>query len=65
MHRGVTVLDGKGWYSKEDGKILLVVVRKSETNMVLRFIKEIDKTAFISVGSVMGVHGQGFDKIKN
>ena len=62
--RGVTLLDGTGWYTKEDTKIVMSVVRKKETSAIFRKIKEIDPDAFISMGSVMGVYGQGFDKIK-
>lgn len=62
--RGVTVLDGKGWYTQQDVKVLLTIVRKKETSMLFRAIKEIDPNAFISMASVMGVYGQGFDKIK-
>lgn len=62
--RGVTLLDGSGWYTKEKTKIVMSVVRKKETGAIFRKIKEIDSDAFISMGSVMGVYGQGFDKIK-
>ncbi len=62
--RGVTVLDGTGWYTKENVKVIMTVVRKKETSIIFRNIKEIDPNAFISMGSVMGVYGQGFDKIK-
>jgi len=62
--RGVTVIDGTGWYSKEQIKIVMTVVRKRESSMIFRKLKEIDPDAFISMGSVMGVYGQGFDKIK-
>lgn len=64
MSRGVTVLDAEGWYSKQSEKVLLVMVRKVEANYLLSMIKQIDKQAFISVGSVMGVYGRGFDAIK-
>lgn len=64
LHRGVTVLDGTGWYSKEELKVVMVVVRKPEALEVFRIVKEIDPTAFISQGSVMGVYGEGFDTIK-
>lgn len=64
MHRGVTVLDGKGWYSKQDTKVLMVLTRKSDLNLMLRYIKQIDTTAFLSVSSVNGVYGKGFDTIK-
>ena len=62
--RGVTVLDGKGWYTQQDVKILMTIIRKKETSILFRKIKEIDSEAFISMGSVMGVYGEGFDKIK-
>jgi uncharacterized membrane-anchored protein YitT (DUF2179 family) len=62
--RGVTLLDGMGWYTKKDTKVVMSVVRKRETSAIFRKIKEIDPEAFISMGSVMGVYGEGFDKIK-
>ncbi|SHF66493.1 Uncharacterized membrane-anchored protein YitT, contains DUF161 and DUF2179 domains [Mariniphaga anaerophila] len=62
--RGVTILDGKGWYTREATKIIVSVVRKKETSQIFRKIKEIDPEAFITMGSVMGVYGKGFDKIK-
>ncbi len=64
LHRGVTVLDGKGWYSKQDTKVLMVLTRKSDLNLLLRYIKQIDSQAFLSVSSVNGVYGKGFDSIK-
>ncbi|MBQ7222522.1 MAG: YitT family protein [Bacteroidales bacterium] len=64
VHRGVTVLDGQGWFTKNDSKLLLIVVRKQETNTILQLVKEIDNSAFVSVTSVMGVYGKGFEQIK-
>lgn len=64
MSRGVTLLDSKGWYSKEEGKVLLVLVRKTESNILFKIVKEADKDAFMSVASVTGVYGRGFDMIK-
>lgn len=64
MRRGVTVLPAKGWYSKEDKQVIMVVTRKSDLNLLLRYVKTIDSEAFLSVSSVMGVYGQGFDTIK-
>lgn len=62
--RGVTALDGKGWYTQNNVTVLMTIVRKKETSILFRKIKEIDPEAFISMASVMGVYGQGFDKIK-
>ncbi len=65
LHRGATVLDGQGWYSKEPVKVVMVLTRKTDLSMLLRYIKGIDSDAFVSVGSVTGVYGKGFDTIKN
>lgn len=62
-HRGATVLDAKGWYSKNQHNIVMVVCRKRDTSVVLKIIKEVDPDAFITVGSVMGVYGKGFDAL--
>lgn len=62
--RGVTLLDGTGWYTKEETKVVMSVVRKKETSAIFRKIKHIDPDAFISMGSVMGVYGQGFEKLE-
>jgi len=64
LHRGVTALEGKGWYTKEKGTVLVVVTRKQELKFLLNVIKEEDPQAFLSVGSVSGVYGAGFDVIK-
>ena len=64
MKRGVTVIPAKGWYSKEERQVLMVVTRKTDLNLLLRYVKNIDPDAFLSVSTVMGVYGQGFDTIK-
>ena len=63
VHRGVTLIDSQGWYSKKESKIVMVVCRKRETSMILKFVKTIDPEAFMTVGSVMGVYGKGFQTI--
>lgn len=64
LHRGVTVLDGKGWYTKHNTEVLMIITRKTDLNILLKYINRIDSNAFISVNSVTGVYGQGFDTIK-
>ncbi|HAJ99130.1 MAG TPA: YitT family protein [Bacteroidales bacterium] len=63
--RGVTLLQGKGWYTKEDVAMLMVVVKRYESGAVFRVVKEVDPKAFITMGSVMGVYGQGFEPIRS
>ncbi len=65
LHRGVTVFNGKGWYTKHDTEVVMVVTRKADLNVFLKCINSIDPSAFISVSSVTGVYGQGFDKFKS
>ena len=65
IRRGVSVISTEGWYSKQDGKVLVVVARKSEMNAILASIKRIDPSAFTSVSTTMGVFGAGFDHIKH
>ncbi|MCM1318811.1 MAG: YitT family protein [Muribaculaceae bacterium] len=63
-HRGVTVMDGMGWYSKHEVKILLVWCRKIESVTMFRIIKSIDPDAFIAQSKANGVYGKGFDTMK-
>ncbi len=64
VNRGVTILDGTGWYSKEPVKVITVVARKNESIKIFRIVKEEDPNAFISQSSAIGVYGEGFDIIK-
>lgn len=64
MKRGVTIVPTKGWYSKEDGNVVMVVTRKADLNLLLKYVKAIDPDAFLSVSTVMGVYGKGFDTIR-
>lgn len=64
VRRGVTLLDSEGYYSKQQGKILLVICRKNEVNMIFRLIREVDDEAFVTVSNVSGVYGQGFDVMR-
>lgn len=64
LHRGVTVIDGTGWYSKENQKVIITLVRKNEASDLYRIIRSIDDKAFITVANVMGVFGRGFEELK-
>lgn len=64
VHRGVTVIPGKGWYSKQEVDILIVLTRKYESQDVLAYIKHTDPHALVSQSFCHGVFGEGFDKIK-
>ena len=62
--RGVTFIKGVGWYTKSENDILMIIVKRMEYQMVFRIVKEEDPEAFVSISTVMGVYGQGFDAIR-
>ena len=62
--RGLTIIDGTGWYTGRNVKVIMTVVRQRESPEIFRKIKELDPDAFISLNKVMGVYGKGFDKLK-
>jgi uncharacterized membrane-anchored protein YitT (DUF2179 family) len=63
-HRGCTLLDGTGWYTKKASKVIVVMAKKTESVTIFRIVKSIDPDAFISQSSVIGVYGRGFEQIK-
>ncbi len=63
-HRGCTLLDSEGYYSKQNSKILMVIARQKESNTIFRIVKSIDPDAFITQSNVIGVFGKGFDVLK-
>ena len=63
-HRGVTVINATGFYSGKEQKMLFVLAKKRESSIIFRLIKDVDPHAFVSQSAVIGVYGEGFDKIK-
>jgi uncharacterized membrane-anchored protein YitT (DUF2179 family) len=63
-HRGVTIMDGEGWYSHQNVKILMVWCRKIESVTIFRIVKSIDPLAIITQSNVSGVYGKGFDQMR-
>ena len=61
---GVTILDGHGWYTGHQMKVLCILAKKRESLNMFRLIKMIDPQAFVSQSSVIGVYGEGFDEMK-
>lgn len=64
IHRGVTVIKGAGWFTKQERTILLVLAHRTDKQDILRVIKQEDSTAFISISKVQGVFGQNFSELK-
>ena len=60
LGRGVTVLQGRGGYTRRDKHVLMLVVRRNSFAQTLKAVKQIDKQAFIFVTDATEVHGEGF-----
>ena len=64
LDRGVTVIQGMGWYTKKNRDILLIMLDQKQFLPLSRTIKEMDPKAFISVAPTHSVYGEGFSEIK-
>ncbi|HOD55181.1 MAG TPA: YitT family protein [Candidatus Cloacimonadota bacterium] len=64
MNRGVTLLNGRGWYSNENIEVVMTMIHKSQAGELMRIVSEVDKQAFVSMARVMGVYGKGFEQLR-
>ncbi len=60
LARGVTSLQGKGMYTRQEKNVLFCVVKRRQLVSVKNMILSIDPKAFISIGDVREVVGSGF-----
>ena len=60
VERGTTIIDGKGGYTNNDKKILLVVVSSDELEKLIKIVNNHDSSAFVVISEVKDVHGEGF-----
>ena len=63
-HRGCTIIDAQGFYSGKEVKMLFVLAKRRQSDMIFRLINEVDPHAFVSQSAVIGVYGEGFDRFK-
>lgn len=64
VNRGVTLIPGKGWYSKQEVDILIVMARKYESQDIFNYVNAIDPNALVSQSLCHGIFGEGFDHFK-
>lgn len=63
LGRGVTILQGRGGYTKRDKHVLMLVTHRNSFAQTLKAIKTVDKKAFLFVTDATEVHGEGFKPI--
>ena len=64
VNRGVTILNGEGWFSKQDVHAIYVLARVDESQMVYRLVFQIDPDAMVTESDATVVYGRGFDRYK-
>nr|WP_245394692.1 YitT family protein [Staphylococcus coagulans] len=58
--RGITILNGRGYFSKKETDVLYAVISKTQLSRTKRMIRKIDENAFVVVHDVRDVYGNGF-----
>ena len=64
MGRGVTRWNGVGAYTGNERPILYIVVSRAEIAMLKSIISEADPHAFVVIGQVQEVYGEGFKQFE-
>ena len=64
LKRGCTFLNGVGGFSEKDIYVLYTVLGRSEFIKLKQYISKVDSKAFITVGEVHEVMGEGFREIQ-
>ena len=64
LHRGATLLKGYGSYTKTEKEILLVIAHREDKQRIIKIIKDIDDSAFLSIAKTSGVFGKNFDRLR-
>ncbi|MBF0499941.1 MAG: YitT family protein [Candidatus Riflebacteria bacterium] len=65
LHRGVTVLNGRGAYSNKSIEILLTAVRRREVPLLEELVYRLDPMAFLIVTDARRILGKGFDDLES
>ena len=60
LHRGITVLNGKGFYTGEGRDVLLCVVKRTEIYALKTIVRREDPAAFLIITDAAQVLGHGF-----
>lgn len=60
LDRGVTLLHGNGYYTREEKRVVYCVVSKNELFKLKSIVNSIDPEAFMTISEVHDVAGEGF-----
>lgn len=60
LGRGITILDGRGYYTRKKKNILYIIISRREVLPIKRIVSAIDSNAFMTISHVQEVAGEGF-----
>jgi uncharacterized membrane-anchored protein YitT (DUF2179 family) len=63
LHRGATIHTAYGAFNNEEKHVITTVVNRRQAVSLRQFIREIDKTAFITITNTSEIIGKGFRSI--
>ncbi len=62
--RGCSTLNGNGFYSKKEIKVIFCIAKMSESSLIFDLVDEIDPEAFVAQSAIIGAFGRGFDRVR-
>jgi len=62
LDRGVTILNGQGYYTRQDKQVLLSAIKKRQAAELKQLVMDVDPTAFIILQEAHQVLGDGFKR---
>jgi uncharacterized membrane-anchored protein YitT (DUF2179 family) len=65
VHRGVTIIGGRGGYTGQDIQMVFTVISHQELPRLKKLISDIDPQAFVVVSDTLEVMGQGIGNQPN
>ncbi|ASN04486.1 hypothetical protein CFK40_05410 [Virgibacillus necropolis] len=60
MARGITVLEGRGGYTKANKEVLYLVINKQEIVQLKKIVQDIDPNAYVTVHTVQEIFRKGY-----
>ena len=61
LHRGVTLLEGRGGYSGTRHEVIMCVIKRQQIGQLKRLVRNVDEKAFFIVTNAKNVFGNGFE----
>lgn len=63
LKRGATILEAHGAFTDEEKWVVITALNRNQANNLKKYIKKIDKSAFILITNTMSVIGKGFREV--